>query len=131
MSFEVEVRAADDTALGTAGPNTVAIGSGAHGLNGGQLLHLAVAGCVSNDLYREAALRGIELTRVVVRVTGGFAGEPAVSDGITYDVEVDGNASEHDLRALADHVDAIAEIPNSLRNGTAVRLGTARVSGDG
>lgn len=122
MAFEVEVRTADGpSAHGSAGPHAVAIGSGDHGLNGGQLLHLAVAGCVSNDLYREAAVRGIVLTRVVVRVDGGFAGEPAVSTGITYEVEVEGDAPDEDLRALVEHVDAIAEIPNSLRRGTAVR----------
>ncbi len=30
---------------------------------GGHLLHLAVAGCVYNDLFREAAARGITLSR--------------------------------------------------------------------
>jgi uncharacterized OsmC-like protein len=34
------------------------------GFNGGQLLYLAVAGCVSNDLYREAATMGIKLDSV-------------------------------------------------------------------
>jgi putative redox protein len=38
------------------------------------------------------------------------------------DVEVDGDASRDDLVALVAHVDAIAEIPNSLRRGTEVRL---------
>lgn len=102
-------------------------GGGGHGFNGGELLHLAVAGCISNDLFREASARGIELTRVAVTVDGGFDGEPAVSTGITYDVEVEGRSSDADLHALIAHVDAIAEIPNSLRRGTAVRLGRGSV----
>ena len=76
----------------------VVAGGGGHGFNGGQLLHLAVAGCISNDLFREAARRGIELTRVVVRVDGGYDGEPAVSSGISYAIEIEGRATDLELR---------------------------------
>ena len=38
---------------------------------GGHLLHLAAAGCVLNDLYREAAALGIELTGARVTTAGG------------------------------------------------------------
>jgi hypothetical protein len=34
---------------------------------GGHLLHLAAAGCVLNDVYREAAALGIKLKGSVVR----------------------------------------------------------------
>ena len=137
MGFEIELRTVDGsvTALGTAGPHSVVVdrpaeaGGGGLGFNGGQLLHLAVGGCISNDLFREAALRGIELTRVVVRVDGDFDGHPAVSTGVSYMVDVEGRASADDLRALVDHVDAIAEIPNSLRRGTDVKLGHVEVNG--
>ena len=130
MGFEVEVRNVDGavTALGAAGPFTLVVdrpadsGGGGRGFSGGQLLHLAVAGCVSNDLFREAAKRGITLTRVVVTVDGGYGGQPATSTGISYSVEVAGQASESDLAALVNHVDVIAEIPNSLRRGTPVTL---------
>lgn len=101
------------------------------GFNGGQLLYLAVAGCISNDLFREARAAGIELSSVRVKVSGDFAGEPAVSDEIRYEVQVAGNATEDRLRALVDQVDEIAEIPNSLRQGTQVRLAGAKVSTGG
>jgi len=39
-----------------------------------------------------------------------------------YEVELNGDADEETLRGLIDHVDGIAEIPNSLRSGTPVRL---------
>ena len=102
MGFEVEVRNVDGavTALGAAGPHTLVVdspaaaGGGGRGFNGGQLLHLAVAGCVSNDLFREAAGRGIELTRVVITADGGYSGQPAVSTGISYSVEIEGLATE-------------------------------------
>ena len=136
MGFEVEVRNVDGqvTALGSAGPHTVVVdrpaeaGGGGRGFSGGELLHLAVAGCVSNDLFREAAARGITLERVVVRVDGGFAGEPARSTGISYDVEISGAAENAALRALVQHVEEIAEIPATLRAGTTVSLRGVTVS---
>jgi putative redox protein len=138
VGFGVEVRNVDGavTALGAAGPFTLVVdrpaeaGGGGRGFSGGQLLHLAVAGCVSNDLFREAASRGIVLTRVVVTVDGEFGGQPAVSAGISYSVEVAGPAPEADLAALVTHVDAIAEIPNSLRQGTPVTLDRVSVRAD-
>ena len=139
MGFKVVVRTVDGapTAVGAAGPRALVVdrpaeaGGGGHGFNGGELLHLAVAACVSNDLFREGPARGMGLTRVTVEVDGGYGGDPAVSTGITYDAAVAGDASEDALRALVDHVDAIAEIPNSLRGATEVRLGRAAVSGSG
>ena len=136
MSFEVEVRNVDGavTALGAAGPFTLVVdspaeaGGGGRGFNGGQLLHLAVAGCVSNDLFREAAKRGITLTRVAVTVDGDYGGQPATSTGISYSVELTGQAPESDLAALVNHVDVIAEIPNSLRQGTPVTLDRVHVA---
>jgi putative redox protein len=116
------------TAIGSAGPYTLVVdrpleaGGGGLGFNGGQLLNLAVAGCMSNDLFREASKRGIVLRRVAVRVRADYVGDPAVSTPIEVDVEVDGDASRDELAALVEHVDRIAEIPNSLRAGTAVRL---------
>ena len=55
-------------------------GGGGKGFNGGQLLYLAVAGCISNDLFREAPRFGVELDSVHVTVEGDFSGNPAVSD---------------------------------------------------
>ena len=137
MRIEVQTRNVDRqvTALGTAEQFTLVVdrpvegGGGGLGFNGGQLLYLAIAGCISNDLFREARADGIELTLVRVRVRGDFVGEPAVSNDIEYEVEVDGNAPEDRLRALVAHVDAIAEIPNTLRRATLVRLANARIGG--
>jgi organic hydroperoxide reductase OsmC/OhrA len=129
-AFDVETLSLDGgaTALGWSGGTTLVVdrprGAGGRGLgfNGGQLLNLAVAGCVSNDLFREAARRGLVLTRVAVRVRSDYVGDPAVSTPIEVDVELAGDADEATLRELVAHVDAIAEIPNSLRHGTEVRL---------
>lgn len=136
MPFEIEFRnvAGEATAIGNAGPYTLVVdrpaGDGGSGLgfNGGQLLYLAVGGCVSNDLFREAASRGIRLTNVRVIVRGDFSGAPAVSDPVAYEVELGGDASREELEELVAHVDAIAEIPNSLRRGTAVSLARVDVT---
>jgi putative redox protein len=123
------------TAVGSAGPYTLVIdrprgaGGGGLGFNGGQLLYLAIAGCVSNDIFREAQSRGIELTFVRVAVEGDFTGNPPISTPVGYTVEIAGDARADVLRALVHDVDAIAEIPNSLRGGTPVRLGDVAVSG--
>jgi putative redox protein len=136
VHIEVSTRNVDGqvTSLGSAGPFSLVVdrptegGGGGLGFNGGQLLYLAVAGCISNDLFRDARAAGIELSSVRVRVSGDFVGEPAVSDEIRYEVEVAGNVPEDQLRALVDQVDEIAEIPNSLRRGTNVRLVGAKVN---
>jgi len=138
VRIEVETRNLDGrvTALGTAEQFTLVVdrptegGGGGLGFNGGQLLYLAVAGCISNDLFREARAEGIELSSVRVKVGGDFVGEPAVSDEILYEVEIEGDAPQQRLRVLVDHVDEIAEIPNSLRRGTRVRLAGAGQTGN-
>jgi putative redox protein len=135
-AYEVETISVDGrtTALGSAGTFTLVVdrpvegGGGGQGFNGGQLLNLAVAGCISNDLFREGARAGIELRRVQVTARSDYVGEPAVSTPIQYDVELEGDAPEEALRELIERVDRIAEIPNSLRRGTEVRLAPARVT---
>lgn len=134
VSFDVEFRNVHGqvTAIGSAGTYTLVVdrpsdaGGQGLGFNGGQLLYAAVGGCISNDLFREAQKAGIDLTTVHVRVTGGFAGDPMVSQEVSYDVEIAGNASPEELNKLVALVDTIAEIPNSLRRGTAVKLGTVK-----
>ena len=134
--FDVEVRnvSGEPAAIGNAGPFTVVMdrpvdgGGRGVGFNGGQLLYLAIAGCISNDLFRESRAAGIRLEDVRVVVRGDFSGEPAVSTPIEYDVELSGDASAQQLRELAARVDEIAEIPNSLRRGTAVTLAAVQAT---
>jgi putative redox protein len=52
-----------------------------------------------------------------------------VSGPIEYDVEVEGDAPTERLAELVRAVDRIAEIPNSIRGGTEVRLVNARLNG--
>jgi putative redox protein len=132
-AYRVEVRSVDGgpTALGWAGSVSLVVdrppkaGGRGLGFNGGQLLNLAVAGCISNDLFREAAARGITLHRVRVTAESDYTGQPAVSTPIEYSVEIAGDADDAALDELIAHVNDIAEIPNSLRQGTPVTLRSA------
>lgn len=87
---------------------------------GGHLLHLAAAGCVLNDVYREANAGGIGLDGVRVSASGGFDPETWASTGITYRVELDSPASAAELDDLLDRVDTVAEIPRAIRAGATV-----------
>jgi hypothetical protein len=87
---------------------------------GAHLLHLATAGCVLNDVYREAARLGLPLQGVRVTASGGFTGGTWQSTGIAYAVEVDAHCSPEDLAALLATVDAVAEIPKAIRAGATV-----------
>ena len=88
---------------------------------GGHLLHVAAAGCVLNDLYREAAARGIRLDGVRVDADGDFDTEQWTSTGIEYTVRLDSPADETTLAELVGAVDAVAEIPRAMRAGIQVR----------
>ncbi|HEY2549609.1 MAG TPA: OsmC family protein [Streptosporangiaceae bacterium] len=92
---------------------------------GAHLLHLAAAGCVLNDVYREAASRGPVVRGVRVTASGAFSTETWQSAGISYAVEVDTTAPAAEVEALLQLVDSVAEIPKSIRAGGKV----ARVGG--
>ena len=90
--------------------------------SGGELLALALATCWCNDLYREAAARGIAVQGVEVEVDAEFgaAGEPARQ--IRYRAKVTADAPDEAVRELVEHTDRVAEVHNTLRRGIAVEL---------
>ena len=98
----------------SGGVSVVAAFTGAH------LLILAAAGCVLNDVYREAAVMGIEIDGVQVTATGGFDPDTWQCTGIVYAVQVDSPAPARDIVPLLAKVDAVAEIPRAIRTGATV-----------
>lgn len=100
-------------------PKSVGRGSS---INGGELLFAALATCFCNDLYREAAKRGVDVQDVRVEVTGTFGnpGEPARD--ISYRVDVRADAPQAAIDDLIHSTDSLTEIQNTLRVGCAVRL---------
>jgi organic hydroperoxide reductase OsmC/OhrA len=99
---------------------------GGASVNGGELLCLALATCYCNDLYREAARRGLRLSGVEVDVVSEFgaAGEPARR--ISYTARVHSDAPAAEIEALLRHTDQVAEVHNTLRAGIAVELRRTR-----
>jgi organic hydroperoxide reductase OsmC/OhrA len=91
-------------------------------VNGGELLFLALATCYCNDLYREAAKRGIRVESVEVEVTGEFGAEGEGASNVRYQAKIAAHASEEVIRALASETDRVAEIQNTLRVATPVPL---------
>jgi uncharacterized OsmC-like protein len=91
-------------------------------VNGGELLFAALATCFCNDLYREAAKRGIDVQDVKVEVTGAFRdpGEPARD--ISYRVQVRADAPQAAIDELIHATDSLTEIQNTIRAGCAVEL---------
>lgn len=90
---------------------------------GAHLLHLAAAGCVLNDVYREAEALDLPVSGVRVSAEGGFDTDSWASTGITYRVEVDSEAPDGEVERLLARVDEVAEIPRALRAGAEVRRG--------
>ena len=87
--------------------------------NGAQVLHLSVALCVLNDVFREAARLGVEVSGVAVEADGGFD-EEWRSTGIRYAVRLESGASAPEQAHLLAVVDEVAEIPRAIRAGGAV-----------
>jgi len=113
---------ADDPSGGTTFPHRWTAGGVrvSTAFTGAHLLHLAVAGCVLNDLFREAAALGIPLAGAQVIARGGFDPGTWASTGVTYAVRLDGPGPEDAGRLLA-RVDDVAEIPRAVRQGAPVR----------
>jgi len=114
------LRSTHETAVGFAHrwtPEGVTVEAG---FTGAELLHLAAAGCVLNDVYREAQTLGLDVAGVRVTAHGGFEEDTWRSTGITYVVELDTDAGASKVEALLRVVDAVAEVPKALRAGASV-----------
>ena len=100
-------------------PKPTGFGSSA---NGGELLFLALATCYCNDIYREAAKRGLIVEQVEVEVEGDFGAEGEPAKNVTYRAKVTAQASEAEIQELMRHTDRVTEIQNTLRVETPVTL---------
>lgn len=93
-------------------------------MNGGEALVLAIATCYCNDIYREAKQLGITVHQVNIDVDGHFDGQAGhIIEDIVYHVTVEADAHEDEIEKLIRHTDTVAEIHNTLRQGTKVSLG--------
>ena len=131
-SVEIRTLNGSSLAVGSSGPRTVTIdrsqeaGGLGLGFNGGELLLLAIGGCYSNDIYREAAKRGIGIKAVQVKVNADWGGDPVRAQNVAFSVIVEADTDENTILDLIRRTDTVAEIPNSLRLGAEVRLTEAK-----
>jgi len=88
--------------------------------NGAGVLHVAVALCVLNDVFREGDALGVPVAGVRVRARGEFDPSTWASTGISYAVDIDSTSSADAVAKLVARVDEVAEIPRALRAGTSV-----------
>src|SRR5438309_10904337 len=117
----VRVRTVQDAcvAVGWTGHRTLTVdrpeqaGGMGLGFNGGELLLLAIGGCYSNDLFREAAKRGIHVHYAEVKVSADWGGDPVRAQNVSFNVVVDADAAEQEILDLIRDTDCVAEIPNS------------------
>ena len=100
-------------------PKSSGLGSS---VNGGELLFLALATCYCNDIYREAAKRNIPVEKVEVEVSGDFGAEGEGAKNVSYSTKVHAKGTEEEIRKLMEYTDTVAEIQNTLRAGTEVKL---------
>jgi organic hydroperoxide reductase OsmC/OhrA len=92
------------------------------GYSGGDLLLLALGACYTNDIFREAAKRKIDVCSVAVDIQGDWGGDPIRAQNVAYSVTVEAHGPEKEIQELIAHTDRVAEIHNSLRMGTEVTL---------
>ena len=105
-------------------PKSTGFGSSA---NGGEILFLALATCYCNDIYREAAKRGVKVERVEVEVEGNFGAEGEPASNVSYRAKVVAKGNEEEIRELMNYTDQVAEIQNTLRVETPVTLSQIEV----
>ena len=116
---ETTVRTDNDVRQIQIAPKASGLGSS---VNGGELLALALATCFCNDIYREAAKRNINVTRVEIEVTSEFGAEGETGKNFHYKANINADASPEEITALIHHTDKVAEIQNTLRKGVNVNL---------
>ena len=128
MTTTVDTRTMSDSSLavGSPGPRTVTLdrsketGGCELGFNGGELL--AIGGCYSNDIFREAGKRGIAGINVQVTVRADSSGAPVRTHNVSSDVAIETDAAQEDILDLIQPRDRIAKTPKPLRLGTALKL---------
>jgi uncharacterized OsmC-like protein len=101
-------------------PSGVAGGQGL-GFNGGQLLGLAIGGCLCNDLRYVAHKMGINLTSLAVDVVLCYSDQPRLVTDADVQIKVEADDPKADLGELVRRARADTTIGNSLVRGVNIR----------
>ena len=122
-TIEYRLKSGTRAAIGTAGNHSViadrpegkAGGTGL-GFNGGELLALALGGCICNDLQVLADEAAVAIADLKVTVTIEFGGEPSRATNVQMKIECQ-LADGSDPSELIERAKALTNIANSLRAG--------------
>lgn len=126
-AYVKNIGSAHKVAVTTAGDSkSIAVPAKVEGpgssVNGGEFLMLALATCYCNDIYREAARLGIEVSEVEVEASAQFEGVGLAASNIQYKARVASPADPGQVERLLRETDAVAEVHNTVRSGVSVEL---------
>lgn len=130
-SMSVKLRSIPETeaAMGWAGNHSIVVdrpegkaGGKGLGFNGGQLLALAIGGCLCNDLYYVAHEMGITLTAISVDVSVDFDGTPLLATGASVYISAQPADANADVAELIRRAREISTVSNSISRGVPVRF---------
>jgi organic hydroperoxide reductase OsmC/OhrA len=92
------------------------------GFNGGQLLGLAIGGCLCNDLQYVAHDMGVSLTSVEVEVTVTLEGNPLIATHAKTRVAVKTADPSTEVNSIIRRAREISTVSNSLKRGVPVEF---------
>ena len=130
-TMNVRLRSIADTqaALGWAGGHTVVVdrtdgkaGGMGLGFNGGELLGLAIGGCLCNDLHYVAAQTGIAIAAIEVDVAVNFEGQPLLATRAEVRVKVTPVDPGADVATLIERARDDSTVSNSVQRGIKVEV---------
>lgn len=130
-TMNVRLRSIADTqaALGWAGGHTVVVdraegkaGGMGLGFNGGQLLGLAIGGCLCNDLHYAAVEMGVAIASIEIDVELSFEGSPLLATNAAVRVQVTPVDPGADVEALIQQARDDSTVSNSIRRGIEVEV---------
>lgn len=129
--FAVAFRTIPDTraAVGRAGTHTVVIdrpegraGGMGLGFNGGELLAIAIGGCLCNDLQYTAEKQGIAIRELAVDVSVTISGEPLIAEAAAVRIAVTAEDPDADIDGLIAEAKRITAVGNSVQRGFPVSV---------
>lgn len=129
-SMTVELRNVEGTeaAMGWAGAHTIVVdrpegraGGAGLGFNGGQLLALAIGGCMCNDLRYVAHNLGVALGAISVSVQLDLEGQPLVATSATMRIVCE-TRDGSDPQNVIDLAVADSTVANSVTRGFPVKV---------
>jgi organic hydroperoxide reductase OsmC/OhrA len=133
MSVHLRTLPETQAVVGRSGAHTIVVdrpagkaGGQGLGFNGGELLALAIGGCLCNDLQYVAHEMSVKLASIAVDVEVTFEGSPALATSAS--VTVDATACEQgaDIDKVIRTAIESSTVSNSIQRGVTVHTSVRR-----